>query len=147
VAVALHNRYRWPLLRAALMRGQSVVLTVHGRCMWPALRPGDRARIVALTTDQACVGKIIACVHGDRCVAHRVVELGHDLHGGTFVRCQADASARLDARVALRDVVGEVVEVERRGRTLRLARSPSPISRLLTRTRPVLTWLRRASAS
>jgi hypothetical protein len=111
--------------------------------MWPALRPGDRVRVRALASGESCLGKVVVCMHGERCHAHRVVELGNDLHGEPFVRCRGDDSPRLDGPVSTCDVIGEVVEVERHGRTVRVLRAASPISSLLAHVRPVLWRLRR----
>jgi hypothetical protein len=142
---ATHAQHRWPLLRAALARGQTVTLTVHGRCMWPALRPGDRARVRSLRSGRAgsLLGRVVVCVHGDRCVAHRVVQVARDRDGATFVRCRGDLSLRMDAAVPVREVLGEVDCVDRGGRTTPVSRVASPITAVLARLRPLASWLQR----
>jgi hypothetical protein len=142
VVTPRQKRYLWPLLEAAIARGHTVALEVRGRSMWPALQSGDHVGVRGLR-ETPRLGEVVVYRHGQRALAHRVVEIGGDPRGETFVKCRGDATRRVDPPVWLRDVVGVVVYVERRGKRIRPLAGAALISRLLARVRPGPVRLRK----
>ena len=97
-------------------------LRVGGSSMLPAIRPGD---ILEVRARRACgirPGSVVLFERGGRLFAHRVV--GNE--GGALVT-RGDALADADAAIGDAELLGEVIAVERNGR------SRTPRATLLTR--------------
>lgn len=117
----------------AHVRGRMLSFEVHGRCMWPALRPGDRVVVSALRQVPG-PGDIVVYSDGQRQVGQRVWKRGHTAVDGCFVQCRADANLALNAPVLVRELVGRVVEIRRGKRTV-------PVTGPTLRSQ-TLAWLR-----
>lgn len=126
-------RYLTELSAAALAQGQLLAFEVHGRCMWPALRPGDRVLVRAVDAE-LMLGDVVVYRAADRTFVHRVLALDH---ASASVTCRGDASLARDAPVRVPALLGRVVAVERAGRRVRLPQRASLCSRLLA---PLRAW-------
>jgi hypothetical protein len=118
-----------PLLAAAIQRGQRAVFEIHGRCMWPAIKPGDRIHVGPLWREPR-VGDVLICYSGTHAAVHRVVACQRDPSGQSWVRCRGDATLWPDAALSVSQVLGRVERLERAGRVVPLRDTAAISSRL-----------------
>lgn len=128
------------LLTCAIRAGQHTSFTIHGGCMWPALRPGDRVSVGALQREPR-LGDVLICQCGTHLVAHRVVQHVRDAQGQSWIRCRGDAALELDAPLGPTNVLGIVDAVERGGRACELRASAALSSRVVAPLRAACAWL------
>jgi signal peptidase I len=103
----------------ALARGSSVRFRADGDSMYPTIRSGESITVVAVAADAVVPGEILLYRRGVRLLAHRVVAVTTSGAGRVF-ELRGDAKASSDAPVGADAVVGKVVAVRRRGRTVSL---------------------------
>jgi ribosomal protein S18 acetylase RimI-like enzyme len=113
----LSNLGQLELLRAMMERGVPFRTRARGFSMAPAIRDEDVVTVVSMKGREPYVGEVVAFMtpRGGRLALHRVVawdEAGWLLRGDN---CRAS-----DGVVAVRDILGRVVRVERNGRDVRL---------------------------
>jgi len=87
-----------------------VRLTVTGECMQPALRPGETVLVARTSLRSPRLGDVVLFRHPEGLRLHRLV-WGPPLAIRSW-RTKGDRSARWDPRIAPRDVLGTVIEVE-----------------------------------
>ena len=134
------------ILRGCLRAFPFVELTVTGECMRPALRPGERVRLVSPDERPPRVGDVVLARHPEGLRLHRLVWGPPFALPGTFWRTQADRGALWDPALSPADVLGTVVEADRLPRASALGRWLTSLRSLWRGTR---TWvrLRRARAA
>lgn len=121
------------LMRAVLEKDGHFRFCARGTSMIPFVRDGDIVTIAPLTGQPPRLGEVVAfCrqVWGPRPVVHRVV--GKDPAGLVI---QGDGNGCEPEIVALEDVLGRLVKLERNGRSIHLGLGPE---------RRVLAWLSRS---
>ena len=97
-------------------------LRVGGSSMLPAIRPGDILEVRARRAVDVRSGSVVLFQRGGRLFAHRVVH-----RDGAFLVTRGDALDHPDCAIAEAQLLGEVVAVERRGRTV--AARPTALAR------------------
>jgi hypothetical protein len=103
------------LLAEALRRGRTVRIRAQGTSMLPALWPGDVLTVAPATDIALTPGAIALTVHGERLVAHRVMQrIGSG--GAVSLITRGDALEHGDPPVPAARVLGIVVA--RNGRPL-----------------------------
>ncbi|HEY3266235.1 MAG TPA: GNAT family N-acetyltransferase [Armatimonadota bacterium] len=98
-----------------------MTLDLVGLSMFPAIRAGDRCRVQAVDPDSIRIGDVILVTREDRLFAHRVVSITEGRPRAFTIK--GDTLLLPDPQVTERDILGQVLGVERRGRFLDL-RSP-----------------------
>lgn len=106
------------LLVHLLGDGIAVRFRARGTSMHPAVRDGDILRVHPIEHTVVHVGDIVLyCTPHNGIVVHRVV--GISTHGEeTILLVKGDLSGTPDPGVPHRQVLGRVVSIERRGRTI-----------------------------
>jgi hypothetical protein len=99
--------------------GLSVRFCARGCSMRPAIKDGDLITVAPLGEGAIRPGEVILYRRDRRPIAHRVQRVIVDAEGGVAVVARGDAKAADDAPVALEQVLGRVVAVERRRASLR----------------------------
>lgn len=89
-------------------------LRVTGSSMLPAIRPGDDLLILRCRIEEANPGDIVLFMRHRRLFAHRVI-----LRSSTCLITQGDGIAEPDLPVAANELLGKVMRVMRRGKTIR----------------------------
>lgn len=103
-----------------------VTFRSEGTCMYPTIRPGDLLRIQSRGAAEVRVGDIAVCRRNNHLFSHRVVDLGED-HGRPFVVTRPDRVHHGGDPPAFdEDLLGVVVEIERRGRFVSLVPAVAP---------------------
>lgn len=102
------------LLRDCLASFPHVRLTVTGRCMEPALRHGEKVRLVGASRRRPRLGDVVLARQREGLRLHRLV-WGPPLAGaGSPWRTKADRGRRLDPPLGAGDVLASVAAVEGR---------------------------------
>jgi signal peptidase I len=91
-------------------------LRVSGSSMLPAIRPGDDLLIQQCCIEQTRPGDIVLFMRHRRLFAHRVIS-----RSSTCVVTQGDGIAEPDRPVTANELLGKVIRVMRRGKTIRHA--------------------------
>ena len=106
------------LLVHLLGDGIAVRFRARGTSMHPAVRDGDILRVHPIEHTVVHLGDIVLyCTPHNGIVVHRAV--GISTHGEeTILLVKGDASGTPDPRVPQSQVLGRVVSIERRGRTI-----------------------------
>lgn len=103
--------------------------------MSPAIRDGDLLAVGRVAPASFRLGSIIVYRRGRRVLAHRVVGVETDWREASWLVLRGDALDTCDARVALSQVLGEVVAVHRQtGGCWRPDRVTALLRRALRRT-------------
>lgn len=100
-------------------------LGVTGASMLPAVRPADTLLIHQCRIEDAGPRDIVLFIRHSRLFAHRVVS-----RSATHLFTQGDGLADPDAPVAAHELLGKVVRVTRRGKTVHHATQPGWPARL-----------------
>ena len=95
-----------------------VRLKVTGCSMIPAVWPGDEVVVQRRETPELRRGQIVLCRRQGKLVAHRITRVGEAL-----LHTRGDSVVKDDAPWQASDVVGEVVQVIRNGRSVGLKQS------------------------
>jgi hypothetical protein len=102
------------LLRDCLRSFPHVGLTVNGRCMEPALRHGEKVRLVASSHRRPRMGDVVLARQKDGLRLHRLVWGPPLARSDTSWRTRADRGRCLDPPIAAADVLASVDAVEGR---------------------------------
>jgi hypothetical protein len=94
-------------------------LCVTGSSMLPGVRPDDRLLVRCCGIEEIGQGDIVLFIRHRRLFAHRVVSLF-----ATHLITQGDTLAEPDFPVTANELLGKVIQVIRRGRTIR--HQPNP---------------------
>ena len=98
-----------------LERGYRVRFRAAGTSMQPAIEDGDTITVAPVASTDVKRGDILLSTHGQRAIAHRVV----DIHiAGSEIAAfllRGDAKGACDAPVAPDQILGKVVAIERGG--------------------------------
>jgi hypothetical protein len=143
-AVGLGGADLAELSAEVLSQGGSLYLRAHahGSCMAPLIQDGDTLTIQSTEAAILRVGDVALYRDaGNRLFAHRVV--GRRLEGDRLRWVtRGDAATGSGYVVEAEQVLGRVVRVQRRGRTLDLDRGTwRLVARLWVATAPVGSWL------
>jgi signal peptidase I len=107
-------------LRHSGMATASICFRAGGQSMYPSIRDGESIIVAPVNTDRIVRGDVLLYRHGNRVLAHRVVDLsGVGLQ--RVVRLRGDAKRDCDAPVGVSSVIGQVTAVRREGRTIPLS--------------------------
>ncbi len=101
------------LLRDCLSAYPHVRLTVTGRCMEPAIRSGDKVRLVAAGRRAPRLGDVVLARQKEGLRLHRLVWGPPLAAAGSDWRTRADRGSLLDPPVSAADVIASVEAVER----------------------------------
>jgi hypothetical protein len=101
---------------ALLREGVAIRFRASGLSMEPSIRDGD---VITVAPLEAAVrrGDVLLYRHGRRFTAHRAI--GRVRGDATLLRVRGDAPGWEEERVAVADVLGRIVAVEREGRKVR----------------------------
>ncbi len=131
--LSLHAAEFAGLMHAVLAKDCAFRFCARGTSMTPFIRDGDIITIAPLAGQAPRLGEVIAVSRFDQnhsdLVIHRIVSR---LSRGFYV--QGDGISCTQEFVALEQILGRVVQVERRGRTVRFGLGPE---------RRLLAWLSR----
>jgi signal peptidase I len=101
-----------------LRRGKSVRFRAPGQSMHPTIKPNETITVKPVVPSAIEVGDIILYDWEEGVIAHRVVRIeGGDSDVPRFI-LRGDASTACDAPVAVEQILGKVVSVERTGRSI-----------------------------
>jgi cell wall-associated NlpC family hydrolase len=89
--------------------------------MQPTIKDGEAITVAPVSSHQVKRGDILLYCTGRGMIAHRVVKTGVDRERGAYFIMRGDSSVSADEPVAAGRVLGKVVSVERRGRTISLS--------------------------
>jgi hypothetical protein len=123
-------------LAAETLRSSGTLrLRVSGWSMVPTLWPGDTLVIEPAESSAVCPGDIVLFTRHQRFFAHRVMGKSSPDRG---IRTRGDAMAQMDAPVSNPELLGRVVSIERRGKSI------APSRELNVASRSVAAMVRRA---
>jgi signal peptidase I len=115
-----HSGIFGTVIEDALAKGTTVRFRAEGISMYPTIRHGEAITVAHVASPDVVRGDVLLCRHGTRVLAHRVV--GVTTCGSErFFELRGDAKASCDASVAASAVVGRVIGVGRKGRTVALS--------------------------
>ena len=100
-------------------------LRVTGSSMLPAVRPNDVLLIRHCRIEEVGPGDIVLYISQRRLFAHRVVS-----RSGAQLATQGDGMAEPDLPVTSHELLGKVIRVMRRGRTIRHDSKPTLAARM-----------------
>ena len=89
-------------------------MRVNGSSMLPAIRPDDMLLIRRCRIEQASPGDVVLYIRHRRLFAHRVIS-----RCGTWLVTQGDGIGEPDPSVTADELLGKVIRVMRRGKTIR----------------------------
>lgn len=105
------------VLLEALARGITVVFRAQGGSMYPTIRDGEVITVTPARAEDVVRGDVLLCRSGRRVLAHRVAAVTRE-NGTKYFHLRGDAKGGCDAPVLAADIVGRVVSVDRRRRTI-----------------------------
>lgn len=109
-----------------LTEGKEIVITAGGYSMWPAIKPGDRIIISPPDPDKPLKkGRVAALRRDGGFVVHRVTAIQRGKLS-TFIKTQGDTSMIPDPWSTEKDVAGQVREIIRGDKTLKISRRKMP---------------------
>ena len=109
-----------------LTEGKEIVITAGGYSMWPAIKPGDRIIISPPDPDKPLkTGRVAALRRDGGFVVHRVTAIQRGKLS-TFIKTQGDTSMIPDPWSTEKDVAGQVREIIRGDKTLKISRRKMP---------------------
>jgi hypothetical protein len=129
------------VLRDCFLAFPEVVFAVTGRCMSPALREGDRVRLVPPVLRRPRLGDVVLTRTGGDLRLHRLVWGPPLARRAAGLRTKADRAPSFDPALGEGDILGTVVAVEGRRYERQLARA------LVSLARAGMSRLRRAARS
>lgn len=113
------------LAAVSLLKTGALRLRVSGSSMLPAVRPGDVLTIHRCPARDAARGDLLLVRRGDRFFVHRMLR-----REGDAIVTRGDAVRSADPPVAFEDLLGKVVSIERRGRSVTPPASTGPATRV-----------------
>jgi len=109
-----------------LTEGKEIVITAGGYSMWPAIKPGDRIIISPPDPEKPVkTGRVAALRRDGGFVVHRVTAIQRGKLS-TFIKTQGDTSMIPDPWSTEKDVAGQVREIIRGDKTLKISRRRMP---------------------
>jgi signal peptidase I len=117
------------LSRELLGLGHRVRFRPAGNSMHPTIRDGETVTVEPVEAAEVRLGDIILHVAGRGLTAHRVVRIEErSRHGLRFI-LRGDAMNTCDAPVRPDQVLGRIVSVERRGRSIKVTGRKAKLAR------------------
>ena len=107
-------------MQDAVPAGLVVRFRAEGLSMCPTIRDGELITVGPVSAHQIVRGDVLLCRQSTRLLAHRVVAV-HTRGGERVVQLRGDAKGADDAPIALNDVIGRVVSVQRNGHGIRMS--------------------------
>lgn len=129
---------------AAIMlirEGKRVTISAGGTSMWPAIRPGDKVILENVNNRPSLAeGDIVALVRDGGFVVHRITGVAIR-DNKNYYKTQGDASLRSDPWSEETEVAGEVINIIRKGRSLKVPKRKLPcfLNRLFVLIRGILS--------
>ena len=109
-----------------LAEGKEIVITAGGYSMWPAIKPGDRIVLSPPDPEKPLKTGMVAALRRDGgFVVHRVTAIQRGKLS-TFYKTQGDTSIIPDPWTTEKDVAGQVREIIRGDKTLKISRRSMP---------------------
>lgn len=109
-----------------LAEGQEISITAGGYSMWPAIKPGDRIILSPPDPDKPLkTGRVVALRRDGGFVVHRITAIQRGKLT-TFFKTQGDASMIPDPWTTEKDVAGQVREIIREDKTMKISRRSMP---------------------
>jgi hypothetical protein len=115
------------LIVDCLKTGRAVRFRASGRSMYPTIRANERVLVTPVSPAGLSLGDIVLTRSGEKITAHRLVRLDEGTAGAGRAQAacgwplyilRGDACSRCDPPVPAHQILGKVVAVERRGRTV-----------------------------
>ncbi len=103
-----------------LRRGISVRFCPKGFSMSPTIRDGEAVTVEPLKAREARIGDILLYQTERGVIAHRVVGIEDEESTARVLILRGDSLATCDAPVRAEQILGRVIEVERKGRKVKL---------------------------
>jgi len=128
------------VLRHCLETFPYVRLSVTGRCMMPALSPGDAVKIAPRTRRTPRWGDIVLVRHPDGMRLHRLVWRWPSAFGNAPWLTKADRSAEWDPPTDPRNILGTMIQIEA-GAGMPPRRTAGGIATLRSLLVGFLTWV------
>ena len=116
MAEAVYDAAKRDLAAEVIRRFGELRLQVTGASMLPSVWPGDVLTVRRRSPAELLPGRIVLCYRDGRFVAHRLVG-----RQGDDVVTRGDAHNFKDIPFREEDVLGEVVGIQRSGRSVRLS--------------------------
>ena len=107
------------VVRSVLGAGGAVRFRADGDSMRPTIRSGELVTAAPIVDGRIVAGDVLLFRSAGRVLAHRVVAIDATA-AERIVRLRGDAKCECDAPARASEIVGRVVAVERKGRTIRL---------------------------
>jgi signal peptidase I len=106
-------------LKDHIRRNGSVEIVSSGNSMFPLILHGSRCEFVPFEPERAGIGDILLFVtEQHRLVGHRLIGIARERNKTWYV-CKGDANRSLDPPVQADRIIGRLVRIHRRGRTIR----------------------------
>jgi len=113
-----------------LERFSALRFVAYGSSMLPSIYPGDCLTVKSFGSLAPSCGNIVLCRRGDRFCVHRIVGISGEGADARYI-LRGDALLEDDPPVLLRELLGRVTSVLRRGRPLDLDQAKGMGHRLL----------------
>ena len=109
-----------------LTEGKQIVITAGGYSMWPAIKPGDKIILSPPDPEKPLkTGMVVALRRDGGFVVHRITAIQKG-RLSTFIKTQGDTSLIPDPWSTEKEVAGQVREIIRGGKTLKIGRRNMP---------------------
>ncbi len=121
---------RLDLAAEVLHRFGEVRFVAHGSSMVPSIYPGDLLTVRSEASSSACCGEIVLCLVGGRFLVHRLMRKWPESDRIVFAT-RGDALAQEDPSVDGSQLLGRVISIMRRGKSVDFSRGLNPWIRLV----------------
>lgn len=103
------------------MDANTISLRIYGSSMWPQVRSGERVVLEVPHLREPQRGEVVLVRQPEGFLLHRIISLWHQ-EGERFYLTRGDNSPGADNPVALTEVIGRMVALERGGRLINVDR-------------------------
>ena len=126
----LRDALKRELAAEILQRFSALRFVAYGTSMLPTIYPGDCVTVESFGSSVPSCGDIVLCRRGGEFCVHRVVRVGGERTDARYI-LRGDALLEDDPPVLLRELLGRVTSVLRRGKPVNLDRGKGIGQRVL----------------
>jgi hypothetical protein len=124
---AVHDA-RLDLAAEVLDRFGEVRFVAHGSSMIPSIYPGDLLTVRSERVPDARLGEIVFFLLGGRPYVHRVTRKWPERNRVVFAT-RGDALSKEDPSIDASQLLGRVIQIQRRGKSVAIVVKPRPFTR------------------